>query len=159
MYFLNPKRTGRKNMFWAEMGRNLKVKFLKSAIFHVSLPFIIDFGPSYIVLKHILEVKNRFSSSFQMFKPLQTLWFEQFIGPKSTFEVKSLLKTNKKASKCTKTFFLTVRNSHNEPDDFGPMYRAEMSIHGGSRILFGPFYNPVYLLSANFSAQDAGAEM
>ena len=81
------------------MGRNLKVKFLKSAIFHVSLPFIIDFGPSYIALKHILEVKNRFSSSFQMFKPLETLWFEQFIGPKSTFEVESLLKTNKKAPK------------------------------------------------------------
>ena len=69
--FSNPKRTGRKNLFWAEMGRNLKVKFLKNAVFCILLHLMNDFGPSDMALKMLLSLVNPFlvhSKAFLCFK-------------------------------------------------------------------------------------------
>ena len=71
MYFSNLNSTGRKNLFSSEMGRNLKVKFLKNAVFCILLHLMNDFGPSDMALKMTLSLLNPFlvhSKAFLCFK-------------------------------------------------------------------------------------------
>ena len=87
MLFSNLKRMGRKNPFWAELGRNPKIIFLKNVIFGILLYSKSHFGPSPIDLKTSPKFKNRFSGSFWNFHPPESFSIWAIVGPKSTPEV------------------------------------------------------------------------